>query len=165
MAPSLFDDARKARYLELREGTEGRPPMSRSKACRELNITISTVRHACTTDDVFAGQVELLEAEKVEEVEDALHKAALEGSVPAAKFFLTNRAKEDWEERQVVDNQGHQQTQVTLAVSVTDLFSRLLTESRAQAGESMLELIDGEFKPVEPAVAVDEDVLELEPAE
>lgn len=154
---TLFDDDRKRRYLELR-----RDGIKKTPACRELHITPTMVRHACTTDEAFKGELELIDYEAVEEVEEALKQAALEGSVPAIKFFLTNRAPAEWEERQVIDNQGTPQTQVSIAISVTDVFARLGAAKEPAVRAGLLELNEGPFALEIP---VDEDVIELEPAE
>lgn len=151
MAHTSFPPELKARYLEMigPEGPDGGLP--RSKVCRELGITISAVRHAMGTDPDFAADVELALAHEVEEVEAALKEAAKDGSVKAMELFLTNRARDDWAVRSIVEHgKGGQEKPVQIAISVTNFWSQALTAPESGGGDRLMDFIDVEVLPDEP---------------
>jgi hypothetical protein len=94
-----FNSKRKAEYLQqLREG------LRRGAAAEAVGISRETARLHYNSDETFAEQVRLAEADSHEVVEDALFQAASSGNVTAMIFYLCNRMPEKWQNVQKVQN-------------------------------------------------------------
>ena len=154
MPASSFPDERKAEFLRLLEAGE-----SRTAACRALKITLGAVRYAIANDEGFADALELIEAERDDEVVDALHKSAVEDrNVNAIKFWLKNRRRNDWADRTVVTRESGGESPMQFSISITAFLGEIMQNSPPEVRAQLLPFIAAELPPV----SVDDDVLELE---
>lgn len=99
--PSDLNDATKKAYcVHLADGATER------RAAAVNRVTLADVRLAMKNDPQFALDVAAAQADAIGKVEDALRENALKGDTQAQRYFLNNRASEDWKERSTVDHAG-----------------------------------------------------------
>ena len=72
---------------------------TRAAACKAAGINRATFYNWFNASRKFRKRVEEALLTQIGVVEDALYKAAVEGSVAAQKFFLCNRAPDRWKDR------------------------------------------------------------------
>jgi hypothetical protein len=118
--PYKFDDVKKAQYLEcLRQG------MRRGKASRAVGVTRMTVWSAEQADHEFAAACERAEADACEAIEDALWNKARGGDTTSMIFYLTNRAKERWQDRRNLTVKSAPVVEELVAQKAKELAERL----------------------------------------
>lgn len=80
---------------------------TRIVACQAAGISHGTLWNWCVADPRFSRMVDKALLARVKHVEDALYKSAVQGSVQAQKYFLNNRARDQWQEApDIVINTG-----------------------------------------------------------
>ena len=73
-------------------------------ACKNAGIGRTTYYEWMKEDPVFKEKAQAIIHEKVDNVEGALYRDALEGNVTAQIFFLKNKRSADWKDRSYVEN-------------------------------------------------------------
>lgn len=121
---------------------------SRSDAAVAAGVSIAAVRYAIRTDDEFKHLVNDAEAAKVEAVEAALFRKAVQGNVEAQKFYLTNRAREEWANRHAVEHSGSGGGPIAIAAAATIALQNVLTEPATRL--AAIDYIDAELVPATP---------------
>lgn len=130
-----FDPVKRQKYLGiLREGVR------RRAAARAMGIHPTTVSNYRKRHSGFAREESLAETEAIEEVETSLYRAAVGGSVPAARMWLRNRDPANWDDRRFVRAEFNSPVPVAPEPSNSDYVRRVLANPRAT--ELALELLD-----------------------
>lgn len=89
--PTRFDELRRASYVQMiRMGAR------RVKAAELIGVSYTTVRYHLERDEAFRAEVETAEEARIDEVEEALYAAAINGNVAAQQVVLYNRRSQDW---------------------------------------------------------------------
>lgn len=137
---AVFGALERRRFLrELEQGA------TRTAACSEVGVTFATVRRIIREDHEFAQDVADAEAIKVEAVEQALFATALKGNVEAQKFYLTNRAREEWANRQSVEHTGRDGGPIAIATAATIALQNVLSAPDTRI--AALDFIETELAP------------------
>lgn len=113
-------------------------------ACQQAGMDVSTFykwrRHSPVLDKAVKGIVE----SRVQLVEDALYRAALDGNTTAQIFFLTNRDKDRWKHKDhqiAIDNRKQTVIQVN-QVQDGELLDKLKERYGDRAQEIATRLAD-----------------------
>lgn len=76
-------------------------------ALSQLGRYMDDLEVALSGDPEFRREYEMALRLRDEKIENALHKRAMKGNVPAIKFWLTNRRGEEWVETRTTRHVGH----------------------------------------------------------
>lgn len=132
--------AKKREFLALL--SEG---FSRTRAAQQCGVTIRTVREAMAADEEFGEAVEHIESFRDDEVVEALHRTAIKGNVEAQKFWLTNRVRQEWANRQTHEHSGPGGGPIAVAAAATLALQNVLMGDETR--ERALGFIDTELVP------------------
>jgi hypothetical protein len=134
----LWTPAKKQEFLNMvREG------VSKARAAKAVGSTWQGCRSAMRHDDEFAEQVISLIEVMNDDVEQALFDSARKGNVEAQKFWLTNRAREEWQHRTHQVHVGSSGGPIEIALGATETLAALLT--REDTRGAALGYIDAEL--------------------
>lgn len=117
--------------------------VSRSAACRKLGVSYDSYQRTCEEDPEFAREVGTALLGIDQNVEMALYKSAMEGSVTAQTFWLKSRRPEGWqpprEPRQDNRTRSHTSPETPQPVSDEELENlsdrELIERARAEGVE------------------------------
>jgi hypothetical protein len=102
-----FDALKRESYLQaLRDGC------TRTTAARSVSMSRQGVWSYCERHPEFSGLISNAEMSAAGDVENALHKAALKGSISACIFILKNRVPDSWSND---DNSPQQEANIDLS--------------------------------------------------
>ena len=63
-------------------------------------------KHIREDGEYISHAIERGRAKSIAQVANKVYEMSMEGNFPAAKFFLTNRAKEEWQDKRVEEHKG-----------------------------------------------------------
>lgn len=156
LSPVVLDTAKKKQFVALvaEKATDKR-------AAAQCGVPIATIRQAAKDDPWFADQWEAAKALNIGEVEDALRGKAIAGDVQAIRYFLNNRAGDDWKERVTHDVSA----QHVVTVDFSRQFSEAIRGAERHAIIDVVETVEAELVSSDeyalPAVVLARDAVEL----
>lgn len=127
MPGNAFGPREKARFVELVQ--RGRRPRT---AAEDVGFTWQTVRNHLRSDPAFAEAFQEAGDLASERVEEVVYDLATEGSLAAAKFWLTNRTRDWVDSTKQVQVTGAGGGPIELAVGSTEMWRNLLQDPEAR---------------------------------
>lgn len=135
-----MESSLKKRYLGLLQ--EG---VTRSRAASAIGMTNVGIKSAMREDRRFAEDVAQVLATMTDDVEMALFQTAMHGSVEAQKFWLTNRAEDEWANKARVEHTGRDGGPIAIATQATAALRSVLLSLDTR--ERALDFIEAELAP------------------
>lgn len=86
-------------------------------ACKGAKCSRESYYKWCREDKKFKRAIDTAKDSRVQAVEGALFKSALDGNITAQIFFLCNRAKNNWESINKVEHFGNLDHNVKVVIS------------------------------------------------
>lgn len=90
-------------------------------ACEAVECSREAYYKWYHTDKKFKKAIDAAKASRVQAVEGALFKSALDGNITAQIFFLCNRARDKWESINKVEHSGRIKTDNKLIVEIVKI--------------------------------------------
>ena len=88
--------------------------LTQEQICSCIGISTSTLHKYKKTNAEFAEALKRGQHRGIEAVTNALFQSAVEGNLGAQVFYLKNRGREDWKDKQDVEHSGGTHDTITV---------------------------------------------------